>query len=162
MHRALPFLLISFLAVGCSGATKLIGNSDLPPTDMEKRFLLVGKWLGQMPDANGDLQQWLVSRFADGSYRIHLRIDRNDGSLKEQIEVGMWGVSGPIYFTILKGWMKGGQFVPADMENPSFYDAYEILELDSDHMKYRTFGMIEMVLEVKRVADTFEFPAKGP
>jgi hypothetical protein len=68
----------------------------------------------------------------------------------------MWGVSGPIYFSIMKGWIKNSNFFPSDPRNPAYYDAYEIIEIDQKKFKYRSFDT-GMIFEVKKVDDSFEF-----
>src|SRR5690606_40558773 len=51
---------------------------------------------------------------ADGTYQLTVRDYSLDGSYLQQVEVGQWGISGPVYFTIMKGWQDGPRFKPAN------------------------------------------------
>jgi hypothetical protein len=72
-------------------------------------------------------------------------------------EVGLWGISGPVYFTITRGWVRDQRFSPADPTQATFYDAYEILELSKDKFRYKSFVIGDEYTE-KRVSDSFSFP----
>lgn len=53
------------------------------------------------------------------------------------MEVCEWGISGDINFTLTKGWLHDGEFVPTDPSDPNYSDAYVITELTDKLFKYR-------------------------
>ena len=119
--------------------------------------MMVGKWYGNQPTKDGGLRQQLIQRAPDGTYGITFRVTNQDGEIIEQTEVGQWGVSGPVYFSIFRGWLDGDEFIPADSADPYNYDAYRILTLTSDFFEYEhvTTGN-RFTLE--RVSNDFDFP----
>jgi hypothetical protein len=163
MNRLFFTLLLACIVImnNCTGPNKSIIKPDSPPAAIEKRNLMIGKWYGEIKNEKGELQQWLVTRFGDGSYTIHFRLPEKDKTCNEQIEVGVWGVSGPIYFSITKGWVTDSSFIPSDPRDPSYYDAYEIIEINQNKFEYRSFDT-DMTFEVKRVGDDFRLPEIAP
>ena len=145
-------------SIGCETARKSNVKYSASTYSANNRSLMIGKWLGEMVNDQGEQQKWLVTRSSDGTYKIQFQTSKPGAQYcREQIEVGTWGVSGPIYFTTTKGALKGDQFLPADLEDPVFYDAYEILYLDEDTMKYHHVDM-DVTFQVHKVADDFELP----
>jgi hypothetical protein len=78
------------------------------------REIFVGRWYGETPRTDGGTKRWVVDAFPDGVFRITFRFYEPDGSFREQIEVGEWGISGPVYFLSTKGWVDGDLFLKAD------------------------------------------------
>src|SRR3546814_19883105 len=72
-------------------------------------------------------------------FRITFRFYDADGSYREQVEVGEWGISGPVYFLPTKGWVDDGTFLKADTRNGELYDAYKILKLNAGIFEYEHF-----------------------
>lgn len=103
------------------------------------REIFVGRWYGEQPQAGGVTKRWVVDAFPDGVFRITFRFYEKDGSYREQIEVGEWGISGPVYFLSTKGWVDDGVFLKADTRNGDLYDAYKILKLDSAVFEYEHY-----------------------
>ena len=123
----------------------------------EMRYaLLLGRWYGVQPTTEGGLRQTLIERRDDGSYVIHFRIKSASGEIKDQWEMGEWGVSGDIIFTICKGWLKNGKFVPADYD-PYNYDAYRITKLTAAEFEY-TNAETRNHFVSKKVANDFKLP----
>lgn len=121
----------------------------------DRRTLMVGKWLGEARTDDDKLRLTLVERSANGTYRITFRTyDGND--YEESVEVGLWGLSGPVYFTIMRGWMTGGGFAPADTTQAYFYDAYEVISLDQVSFDYRSLETGNR-FGVQRVGNDFQF-----
>ena len=99
----------------------------------------------------------IVERRRDGSMTIRFLVIDATGKADEQTEVALWGISGPIYFTITRGWLHGRQFHPADPSQSYNYDAYEILELTRQTFRYRHFTT-GSEYTLRRVAPDFDFP----
>ena len=149
---------VAFLA-GCATANNSIVKSNVSASSASMRNMMIGTWLGEMNTEDGDVQQWVLVRRPDGLFAVHFCLTKANEKTpyREQKEVGTWGVSGPIYFTITEGILEGDDLYQTDLENPLFYDAYEILSLDRNSMKYRSFDM-DVVFEINRVDDDFELP----
>lgn len=77
--------------------------------------------------------------------------------VESQNEVGYWGVSGPIDFSIMTGWIKNGEYIPSDPEKAYFYDAYQIVELNDESFTYRSFDQ-QVEFKVRKVDDDFVWP----
>lgn len=103
------------------------------------REIFVGRWYGETPVAGGVTKRWVVDAFPDGVFRITFRFYDKDGSYREQVEVGEWGISGPVYFLSTKGWVDDGMFLKADTRNGELYDAYKILKLDAGVFEYEHY-----------------------
>jgi len=99
----------------------------------------LGSWRGDTTRTDGTRQQWLMHRAADGTYLVQFRLTRPNGTAEEWAEVGIWGVRLPIYFTAARGVMERGKVEPADVSNPSLYDAYEVKELTNDSFTYYSY-----------------------
>ncbi len=121
------------------------------------REIFVGRWYGE--DRRGDAltRAWVVDAFADGVFRITFRFYETDGSYREQIEVGEWGISGPVYFLSTKGWVDDGMFLKADTSNGQLYDAYKILKLEQQVFEYQHYVNGNRY-QVRRVDTGFTLP----
>ncbi len=133
MKKFVFFLVIIFIS-GCATYQKSIVKPDTSLSTEQQRNTLLGKWSGEMTSDKGELQKWLVERAGDGSYKITFRLYSSETDYKEQIEVGFWGVAGPVYFSIMKGWIKDDKFIEADPTKAYFYDAYRIISLNETLM----------------------------
>lgn len=152
----ISFCLVSVFISACVTNTQSIVKPETKSTKENQREMLVGKFLGEMKSDEGKLQKWLVERAIDGTYQITFRIYENEIDFKEQIEVGYWGIAGPIYFSIMKGWIKEGEFVEADPRNPYFYDAYKVINVSENEFVYEHFEP-KILFKIKRVQPDFSF-----
>lgn len=116
-------------------------RSPAPPPSRQvtadpDRDRLVGRWFGEAEDSAGRTQKWTTQRNADGSYRTDfVRID-NEDSRDSQIEVGVWGLAGGIYFTAVRAYVHGGKLTQADTTDPDLYDAYRVERISAEHFEY--------------------------
>lgn len=152
-----PFLIaLAVLAVnGCATISKNNDPFNFPKEQTETaRDLLIGSWLGEKRHEDGTLQQWLVKRAPDGTYFIQFYVVESNGSRDSWAEVGFWGVRKPIYFTAMRGFVESGRIVPANTNDPVFYDAYHVISLDAEQFTYRSYTSGNE-FTVKRVADDF-------
>ena len=133
------------------------GKPPSSPSQEELWSMMLGKWYGRQPTQDGGIRQQIVQRASNGTYRVTLRITDKDGEVMQQTEVGHWGVSGPVYFSIFRAWLDGDQAIPTDPADPYNYDAYRILTLTGDLFEYEHFTTGNKYA-VERVPSDFDFP----
>ncbi|MDH3588562.1 MAG: hypothetical protein OEQ74_04090 [Gammaproteobacteria bacterium] len=126
--------------------------SDSAQHDRDK---MVGKWLGESDSGDGKLRLTLVERRENGTYTLTFRTYEGH-NYEEAVEVGLWGISGPVYFTIMRGWMTGGRFAPSDTTRAYYYDAYKIIQLDNATFEYQSVETGNRFVN-RRVGDDFQF-----
>ncbi len=134
-------------------------ESDRPsPTESEivRWSHLVGTWFGSQPEADGGRYDWIVVRDPYGRFKLTHRNYDEEGNFKENVEVGEWGVSGPVFFVIAKGWIREGKFVPIEHVGPGYRDAYQIISITEDKFEYRYYGDGRRFV-VKRVPAGYTF-----
>lgn len=117
---------------------------------------LVGYWFADERTTDGGRRLTLTERRVDGSFKSQFRLVKPGGEVEEITEVGEWGTSGPVYFTITKGWLHGEEVVAAGPD-PYFRDAYEILTLAPDAFDYRHY-IDGDVYRSRRVTQDFRLP----
>jgi len=110
--KRLAFTIISSITFlfGCNSlhtANDSVTSSkpELSLSQQDKWNLMVGKWYGSQPTTDGGVKKQITQRSSLGDYKHTFRIYDVDGNYEEHIEVGEWGVSGQIYFSIFKGWI---------------------------------------------------------
>jgi len=133
------------------------GKPALSLSQKEKWTQLVGKWFGNQPTKSEGRIMWIAERHNDGMYRIHFRVIDASGKKVDKTELGEWGVSGSVYFTIYKGDVEGDKIVPVDPTDPYNRDAYKILKLDNEIFEYESFDPVNKYT-VRRVPSDFKFP----
>lgn len=156
---ALLFVMWSYQARAAVGDAEIAEGQVEETLAMAKapREVFVGRWYGELPQAAGVTKRWVVDAFPDGVFRITFRFYNEDGSYREQIEVGEWGISGPIYFLSTKGWVDDGMFLKADTRNGELYDAYKILKLDTSVFEYEHYVNGNRY-QVRKVDTSFALP----
>src|SRR5215475_15943222 len=91
--------------------------SEFKPPDSDevthRRNTIIGHWFEESPLKEGGKRLVLATLEADGTYKVQFRKIYPSGTTEDSTEVGLWGVSGPIHFTIMMGWVKDLEFVPA-------------------------------------------------
>ncbi len=147
---------------GCTMATTATEPGDVidahakpSASEQERRDLMVGKWLGEAPMDGGRSRVALAERNNNGTYRITFRM-YDGASYEESVEVGLWGIAGPTYFTLMRGWMVDGEFRPSDASQAYYSDAYRIDQLDATTFAYRSVKTGTRYVN-RRVGDDFEF-----
>ncbi|QKQ26781.1 hypothetical protein [Candidatus Reidiella endopervernicosa] len=155
-------LLSSTLCINTT-ATPTIETGTFKPeiskSEMDRWQEMVGKWYGLKNIGNGGIRHQLMNRRADGTYIIELLIENKDGNNRYQAEVGHWGISGPIYFTIFRGWIEDGEISPSSPYDPYNYDAYEIINQNENIFQYRHFSTGNEYT-IKKVSAEFKLPVK--
>jgi len=130
---------------------------DDPQSAVQLRNMMLGYWFGDSATKGGGRRMHIVERRRDGTMTIRFRVIDAAGKVDEQTEIALWGVSGPVYFTITRGWLDGNQFHSADPTQAYYYDAYEVLELTERTFRYRhvTTGS---EYRIEKVDPDFDFP----
>jgi hypothetical protein len=112
---------------------------------------MVGNWLCESEVNSGGVKKWLARRHADGTYELTF-LSRANGMDEVTKEAGLWGISGPIYFTITMGLAEGGEIQPITVASSYFNDAYQIIRLDQEYFEYESFSPKDRFV-VRRVSD---------
>lgn len=167
MKRSSTGLLLSIAHIALVALPLLTGCSTAQPVHVFKpdseaahvrRDVMVGRWFGESTTKEGGTIQHIVERREDGTYQIWFRVREASGRVWEQSEIGLWGVSGSIYFTMTRGWVGKNEIRPADTTDATFYDAYEILSSSGEEVRYKSVELGDEYL-VRRVPESFFFPA---
>lgn len=160
MRRIIFILALAFALSGAGvvarGTLHAAENESFRTQD-ERRDMLLGTWFGETPPTAGGRIQWIVDRMKNGTYRIQFRIYAPDGRYRSHAETGIWGVSGPVYFSATQGWGQIDQMVGTDTGKARFYDAYEILTLKPRLFEYRHY-VTGTSYRVRKVRNGFRFP----
>ncbi len=118
-----------------------------------RRLALVGRWYGETKTADGQSLRWLTHREANGTYRTQYLV--NKAEPEESIEIGQWGLSGSVFFTIQRVWIRNGETQRVDGSNVYTYDAYDITHIAEQSLEYRSAGSGKR-FTVRRVGTSFE------
>lgn len=140
--KLFPTALSTLLVLGCSNTPKNLEDRPFNFPESETaaaRSHLIGNWFGEKHHEDGTVQEWLVRRLADGTYFIEFQVTDPSGGQESWVEIGIWGVRMPIYFTAMRGFAESDIVVPADTDNHTLYDAYEIISLDGETFTYRSY-----------------------
>ncbi len=132
----LAFSLSACLSLPTSDEQVVAIKPDLPKDQIEAWNKMLGKWYGAQPMESGETYEWVVTRTVEGRFKLEARQSRGE----IYTEVGEWGLAGPIYFVIAKGWVENEIFIPTDPTDPYFRHAYEVIELTDSTFKYRAFS----------------------
>lgn len=97
---------------------------------------MVGSWYSDQPTKSGERKETTANLLSDGSYIINFKKTSAEGEVTNKTEVGYWGISGDIHFTIFKGWIENEVVKLARPTDPYNYDAYKIIELTETTFKY--------------------------
>lgn len=153
--------IVFIMLIACSDqGTPSISVDGVKPSlslDQEKAWrTMTGTWYGSQPKKGGGQHDWIVVRDNTGAYQITFRSYDKNGDYEDSIEVGEWGISGPIYFSIFKARVKDGEFISVDPTNPYNRDTYKIISLSETEFIYESFTS-DNRFTLKRVEDDFTF-----
>lgn len=108
--------------------------------EVRRHAMMIGHWVGQSPIEAGAQRRVLLQRFADGTFEVTFETWRGEQPALVEKQVGQWGLSGPVYFTITTGWVDGNRIDPTQLGAPYFYDAYRVVDLQDDRFEYESFS----------------------
>jgi len=115
--------------------------------------MLLGYWYGGDSDNKGNQITEFARIESDGSFEFVFIQYNEAGEVVEEItELGHWGLVGDIHFTITKGELIDNEHYDANMEDEENYQAYKVLELDSNIVKYQHIITKEVYI-LRRVVD---------
>jgi hypothetical protein len=155
-----PFLLLLALLPACASQQQCLPvlQTDEKPevfADSVNRAQLIGRWVGESKVKNGGpTVKTLSERRADGTFVVQFRME-GGGKVREQVEAGLWGFSGGIYFTLTRAIKHGARFDPVDATDASFYDAYKALVISPSEFSYRSLST-GAEFKVKKVGEDFQ------
>lgn len=132
-------------------------KAPLPGGSQQRREMLIGSWYAELPTKDGLLRKSLMQRRRDGTYTIKFQLFQGDKKVSEQVEAGLWGVSGHAYFTMTREMLYKNDFRAIDTTDASFYDAYRIIELKPDFFRYVSFEFNDE-FSAKKVSDKLTLP----
>jgi hypothetical protein len=124
--------------------------------DSVNRAQLIGTWLGESPVKDGSSVKFITQRGDDGSMKIHFRISSPKEQTRDQVEVGFWGISGGVYFTLTRGMLQDGHVFAVNTKDSTYYDAYRAVSISPSEFKYKSLSTQEEFI-VKRVTNDFKF-----
>ena len=107
--------------------------------EARRHDMLVGKWAGVSPVGSGGQRQVLVERSTDGTFKATFRTPLDSGHSVVEQQIGQWGISGPVYFTITTGWGDSDHLEITDLERTQHYNAYRIVDLSADVFEFKSF-----------------------
>ena len=161
MKKLFPVMVLLVIFLSSCATTDnfniVINKPPLSQSEEERWRLLVGKWYGNTLSESGVRREIITVRLDDGTYKIRFRISDQMQVVEERTEVGRWGISGPIYFTIYFGWIEGDEFYPSDSLAPYNQDAYRIIMLNDEIFEYEHV-VVQAKFVAKKVPMDFEFP----
>ena len=155
------FLVFVFLVSACS----ISPEKDNPVTEIkpaltdelkQQRELVVGTWYSNQNTDNGGSREEIARYARDGKYRLDFKHTKSDGSIEYSREVGYWGVSGNIFFSIFVGQIVDGKLYQANPEDAYNDDAYKIDELNKESFIYEHVHTGNHFKSI-RVKDDFKF-----
>ena len=142
------------------GTQTITPRMDLAPEATERyRELLIGKWYLEQPRSDGTTVRSLSEMTRDGTLQIQFQVIYPNGVISESSEKLIWGISGDIYFTVLRELVYEGVSEPVDPEDPTKYLAYRVLKVTEEAFEYQTI-VTGNIFQRQRVPDDFELPRK--
>jgi len=82
----------------------LCTNAMAQDTDDELFRILSGKWTGQYVYQNGiDKNSWVMDRWPDGTYDLHVQQWRNNELKEEHMSHGNWWIKKSVFYSQLGG-----------------------------------------------------------
>ncbi len=158
-------LLVSILLLNAYGLENNVTIAKLKNTTVFQKkyhYALIGTWYGNQKTNDGGFREEISHKYANGKYKLYFRMHNKDGSYYDQIEVGEWGLSGNIYFSIFKGWIDvdSNKFIPSDQSDPFTRDAYRILKLTDKEFVYESLDIKYKFIN-KKVPSNFKFKNKS-
>ena len=158
------FVVVSLLATSacqradCPDPDVITPRMDLAPGDTERsRAMMIGKWYLEQPRSDGTTVRAVSTMHADSTLELVFQVVYPNGAIDESIETGLWGVSGDIYFTIIREIIYEDGSEDVSPEDPSKYLAYRVLALTENSFEYQTI-VTGNRFRTTKVPDDFDLP----
>jgi len=131
---------------------------DLAPADTElRRANLIGSWYLDQTRSDGSAVRSKAMLADDGLAEIEFLVHYTDGTTLSSREYGYWGVSGDVYFTIIRERSDGSERYDVSPLDADYYLAYRVLELTDESFRYQTI-VTGNIFESRKVPDNFTIP----
>ena len=144
MKFSLMTIALTLVLSGCASQQQQPAKSDRYLNESQRQSQwdnFVGHWRTQRSNVIGGKNTITIKRFKDGRFVIQFKVfDKQEILKEEHREMGLWGISGDIYFTMFKGWIENDRFQPADSSKAALYNAYQIIEHGADKLTYRSLS----------------------
>lgn len=140
-HRLWIWLAACAILAGCASHARAPGGgAGATANAAQRREMLFGWWLDRTPMQGGGHRVKLALNCPDGVYFFDLRtLDAKGRLVAESDQVGDWGISGPVFFTIARGGRRDGKEYETDLTEGRHYQAYRILALTYTRFEYRSY-----------------------
>jgi hypothetical protein len=117
------------------------------------RAMLTGNWYRKSSGTPDDYFSEYAKIRENGSFEFtFIALDETGKELEKVIELGDWGLVGDIHFTITKNEVIDNDIYAADLANEDNYQAYKILQLNSQIFEYQHVVSNEVFI-LRRVID---------
>lgn len=144
MSRLILFLfcgLAMFELTGCGSIKKsspaVTAIKPEPDGAMQQRLeWMSGHWYGDQPTKNSGRKQWIIHRAADGHFTITFKVDDPVEGKVEQLESGVWGVSGKYYAALTTSIRSAATIDSTPPLKSSLWDIYRIHNLTENELQY--------------------------
>ena len=141
--------------VSCCGIHIAANFKPRPPAEeLRVHELIVGNWVGETSIEGSGRRRFLAEHFEDGTFRLTFKTSETDGPGCIDQYVGNWGISGPIYFTIVTDTLTGHPVEATNLGSAGKNNAYAILEIDDELFEYESFSPREK-FQALRVGNDF-------
>jgi hypothetical protein len=118
------------------------------------RKQLVGYWFRQKVDQSDTLESEYCHFQDDGIFKIDFINTKQGKTLQQITEYGSWGLVGDIHFTITEEIIIDDKCIDNDMSNENNYNAYRVLQLNSQFFEYEHIETKEKYLLKRTMATT--------
>jgi hypothetical protein len=151
MKRLSIYIFVSIIFCSCSiFESRIVGILPQPTSKQEAEWnKICGKWYSQSLTKDNETREELCERYADGTFVNEFKTTDRYGNVTIQTESGEWGISGNIYFTIIKVITLNGIHEQVDVLSPYYRDAYKVKSLTDKKMVYKHITMKDVYKDIK-------------
>ena len=151
MKHAIIFVFVVAMFTNCSVfQNRVYGNApELSTKQLVDWKNKCGQWYSKTTSNDNEIREELSTIYEDGTFSILFKETNKDGSVKFHKELGEWGISGNIYFTIIKSVIENGVQEEVDPLSPYYRDAYVIKNLTDKKCTYQHITTKDTYTETK-------------
>ncbi|MFZ4724845.1 MAG: hypothetical protein ACOYMD_05320 [Paludibacter sp.] len=108
-----------------------------------------GKWYSKSITKENETREEICDSYEDGTFILKTKTMDKEGNITIHIESGEWGISGNIYFTIIKAITENAVQGEVDVLSPFYRDAYKIKSLSDKKMVYQHINTKDIYVDIK-------------
>lgn len=139
LHTPVVAAILLATLAGC--ASHRHAATTASASAVARRQMLFGWWISRERLMGGGKRLRLALHCPDGVFFFDERtLDAGGKVVAESNQVGDWGISGPVFFAIVRGGRKNGQNYEADLNKGRYYQAYRIVKLTYTVFEYRSYA----------------------